>query len=159
MTFSSNQVRLLLLSSQGGSITRVVKRTTFFVRQIFILQHVRVPVRLILVIVLLSHFHCAHSSATCLENVLLHLQKQFSPLLLLCECTFITLKRQVDWTSLYSWFVYNLLLFRQAAMDISARYCQKELEAYGSCVASNPSKWQQMCHELKMKVAKCTSSQ
>ncbi|XP_037545016.1 coiled-coil-helix-coiled-coil-helix domain-containing protein 5 [Nematolebias whitei] len=46
----------------------------------------------------------------------------------------------------------------QAAMDISARYCQKELEAYGSCVASNPSKWQQMCHELKTKVAKCTSS-
>ncbi|XP_013880442.1 coiled-coil-helix-coiled-coil-helix domain-containing protein 5 [Austrofundulus limnaeus] len=46
----------------------------------------------------------------------------------------------------------------QAAMDISAKYCQKELEAYGSCVASNPSKWQQKCHELKAKVANCTSS-
>ncbi|KAF6727712.1 Coiled-coil-helix-coiled-coil-helix domain-containing protein 5 [Oryzias melastigma] len=46
----------------------------------------------------------------------------------------------------------------QAAMDISAKYCQKELESYGSCVSSNPSTWQQKCHELKMKVAHCTSS-
>uniref|UniRef100_A0A1A8MRC8 Coiled-coil-helix-coiled-coil-helix domain containing 5 n=2 Tax=Nothobranchius TaxID=28779 RepID=A0A1A8MRC8_9TELE len=46
----------------------------------------------------------------------------------------------------------------QAAMEISARYCQKELEAYGSCVASNPSTWQQLCHDLKMKVSKCTST-
>uniref|UniRef100_A0A3P9JY40 IMS import disulfide relay-system CHCH-CHCH-like Cx9C domain-containing protein n=2 Tax=Oryzias latipes TaxID=8090 RepID=A0A3P9JY40_ORYLA len=46
----------------------------------------------------------------------------------------------------------------QAAMDISAKYCQKELESYGSCVSSNPSTWQQKCHELKMKVAHCTAS-
>ncbi|XP_026181967.1 coiled-coil-helix-coiled-coil-helix domain-containing protein 5 [Mastacembelus armatus] len=46
----------------------------------------------------------------------------------------------------------------QAAMDITARYCHKEMEAYGSCVASNPSTWQQKCDELKMKVAHCTSS-
>uniref|UniRef100_H3C497 IMS import disulfide relay-system CHCH-CHCH-like Cx9C domain-containing protein n=1 Tax=Tetraodon nigroviridis TaxID=99883 RepID=H3C497_TETNG len=32
------------------------------------------------------------------------------------------------------------------------------MEAYGSCVASNPLTWQQKCHELKMKVAQCTSS-
>lgn len=46
----------------------------------------------------------------------------------------------------------------QAAFDITAKYCQKEMEAYGSCVASNPSCWQQTCHDLKMKVAHCTSS-
>lgn len=49
--------------------------------------------------------------------------------------------------------------FRQAAMDIAAKYCHKEMEAYGSCVASSPSTWQHNCHELKMKVAQCTSSQ
>ncbi|XP_059892823.1 coiled-coil-helix-coiled-coil-helix domain-containing protein 5 [Gadus macrocephalus] len=46
----------------------------------------------------------------------------------------------------------------QAAMNITAKYCQKEMEEYGSCVASNPSTWQHHCHELKMKVANCTSS-
>ncbi|XP_037649225.1 coiled-coil-helix-coiled-coil-helix domain-containing protein 5 [Sebastes umbrosus] len=46
----------------------------------------------------------------------------------------------------------------QAAMDITAKYCHKEMEAYGSCVASNPSTWQSKCHELKVKVAECTSS-
>uniref|UniRef100_A0AAQ4RA19 IMS import disulfide relay-system CHCH-CHCH-like Cx9C domain-containing protein n=1 Tax=Gasterosteus aculeatus aculeatus TaxID=481459 RepID=A0AAQ4RA19_GASAC len=46
----------------------------------------------------------------------------------------------------------------QAAMDITAKYCHKEMEAYGSCVASNPSTWQTKCHELKVKVAQCTSS-
>lgn len=51
------------------------------------------------------------------------------------------------------------LTFRQAAMNITAKYCHNEMEAYGSCVASNPSTWQQECHELKMKVAQCTSSQ
>ncbi|XP_054615765.1 coiled-coil-helix-coiled-coil-helix domain-containing protein 5 isoform X1 [Dunckerocampus dactyliophorus] len=46
----------------------------------------------------------------------------------------------------------------QAALNITAKYCHKEMEAYGSCVASNPSTWQETCHELKMKVAQCTSS-
>ncbi|XP_034395486.1 coiled-coil-helix-coiled-coil-helix domain-containing protein 5 [Cyclopterus lumpus] len=46
----------------------------------------------------------------------------------------------------------------QAAMDITAKYCHAEMEAYGSCVASNPSTWQSKCHELKIKVAQCTSS-
>ncbi|KAM3597563.1 uncharacterized protein V6R79_006165 [Siganus canaliculatus] len=32
------------------------------------------------------------------------------------------------------------------------------MEAYGSCVAYNPSTWQEKCHELKIKVAQCTSS-
>ncbi|XP_028310772.1 coiled-coil-helix-coiled-coil-helix domain-containing protein 5 isoform X2 [Gouania willdenowi] len=43
-------------------------------------------------------------------------------------------------------------------MDITAKYCHKEMEAYGSCVASNPSTWQHTCHKLKMDVAQCTSS-
>ncbi|XP_053708390.1 coiled-coil-helix-coiled-coil-helix domain-containing protein 5 [Synchiropus splendidus] len=46
----------------------------------------------------------------------------------------------------------------QAAMDITAKYCGKEIEAYGACVAANPSSWQQQCHHLKMKVSQCTSS-
>ncbi|KAJ8251356.1 hypothetical protein GJAV_G00220470 [Gymnothorax javanicus] len=46
----------------------------------------------------------------------------------------------------------------QAAMEITARYCGKEMQDYGSCVASNPTSWQQQCHELKLKVARCTSS-
>ncbi|XP_061568133.1 coiled-coil-helix-coiled-coil-helix domain-containing protein 5 [Cololabis saira] len=46
----------------------------------------------------------------------------------------------------------------QAAMEITAKYCHKEMESYGSCVASNPSTWQLKCHELKMKVSQCTSS-
>ncbi|KAM9844256.1 coiled-coil-helix-coiled-coil-helix domain-containing protein 5 [Aulostomus maculatus] len=47
----------------------------------------------------------------------------------------------------------------QAALDITAKYCQKEMEAYGSCVASHPTTWQQECYELKLKVAQCTSTQ
>lgn len=44
-------------------------------------------------------------------------------------------------------------------MDITAKFCQKEMEEYGACVASNPSSWQEQCHHLKVKVAQCTSSQ
>ncbi len=97
--------------------------------------------------------------------------------LLLCESGCIQLVYSIYYVSsaCYSKFirlmvagslVYNHSLiyihplpFRQAAMDITAKYCQKEMEAYGSCVASNPSTWQHTCHELKMKVAQCTSSQ
>ncbi|KAF7690964.1 hypothetical protein HF521_011261 [Silurus meridionalis] len=46
----------------------------------------------------------------------------------------------------------------QAAMDITAKFCQKEMEEYGACVASSPSTWQERCHHLKVKVAQCTSS-
>ncbi|MGH0154351.1 UNVERIFIED_CONTAM: hypothetical protein FKN15_029010 [Acipenser sinensis] len=49
-------------------------------------------------------------------------------------------------------------LRRQAAMEITAKYCRKEMEDYGMCVASNPSSWQQDCYQLKVKVAHCTSS-
>ncbi|XP_017557062.1 coiled-coil-helix-coiled-coil-helix domain-containing protein 5 isoform X1 [Pygocentrus nattereri] len=46
----------------------------------------------------------------------------------------------------------------QAAMEITAKYCQKEMEEYGACVASHPAEWQQQCQHLKVKVAQCTSS-
>ncbi|KAI4882416.1 hypothetical protein NFI96_025177, partial [Prochilodus magdalenae] len=46
----------------------------------------------------------------------------------------------------------------QAAMEITAKYCQKEMEQYGACVASYPAEWQQQCQHLKVKVAQCTSS-
>ncbi|KAG5832776.1 coiled-coil-helix-coiled-coil-helix domain-containing protein 5 [Anguilla rostrata] len=46
----------------------------------------------------------------------------------------------------------------QVAMEITARHCRREMEDYGTCVASNPSSWQQQCHDLKLKVAQCTSS-
>ncbi|XP_062388870.1 coiled-coil-helix-coiled-coil-helix domain-containing protein 5 isoform X2 [Sardina pilchardus] len=46
----------------------------------------------------------------------------------------------------------------QAAMEITARFCHKEMEEYGACVSSNPSTWQDTCQELKLKVAQCTSS-
>nr|XP_060619839.1 coiled-coil-helix-coiled-coil-helix domain-containing protein 5 isoform X2 [Anolis sagrei ordinatus] len=47
---------------------------------------------------------------------------------------------------------------RQAALEVTARHCRKESEAYGQCVATNPSSWQQDCHQLKVEMAKCTSS-
>ncbi|XP_072531363.1 coiled-coil-helix-coiled-coil-helix domain-containing protein 5 isoform X2 [Salminus brasiliensis] len=43
-------------------------------------------------------------------------------------------------------------------MEITTKYCQKEIEEYGVCVASHPAAWQQQCQDLKMKVAQCTSS-
>ncbi|XP_041032905.1 coiled-coil-helix-coiled-coil-helix domain-containing protein 5 isoform X4 [Carcharodon carcharias] len=46
----------------------------------------------------------------------------------------------------------------QAAFEITARYCSKEMEDYGQCVASNPASWQKDCHQLKTSVAQCTSS-
>ncbi|NP_001297900.1 coiled-coil-helix-coiled-coil-helix domain-containing protein 5 [Esox lucius] len=46
----------------------------------------------------------------------------------------------------------------QVAMDITTKHCHKEMENYGQCVASNQLTWQQHCHDLKMKVAQCTSS-
>uniref|UniRef100_U3FZN7 Coiled-coil-helix-coiled-coil-helix domain-containing protein 5 n=1 Tax=Micrurus fulvius TaxID=8637 RepID=U3FZN7_MICFL len=46
----------------------------------------------------------------------------------------------------------------QAALEITLRYCHKETEQYGRCVAANPSSWQLDCHQLKLDMAKCTSS-
>ncbi|XP_061470468.1 coiled-coil-helix-coiled-coil-helix domain-containing protein 5 isoform X2 [Rhineura floridana] len=48
---------------------------------------------------------------------------------------------------------------RQAVLEVTARHCRKEAEQYGQCVTANPSTWQQDCHQLKLDMAKCTSSQ
>ncbi|XP_039087627.1 coiled-coil-helix-coiled-coil-helix domain-containing protein 5 isoform X1 [Hyaena hyaena] len=47
---------------------------------------------------------------------------------------------------------------RQAALEVTARYCGRELEQYGQCVAAKPESWQRDCHHLKMSIAQCTSS-
>ncbi|XP_027411253.1 coiled-coil-helix-coiled-coil-helix domain-containing protein 5 isoform X1 [Bos indicus] len=46
----------------------------------------------------------------------------------------------------------------QAALEITARYCSRELEQYGQCVAAKPESWQRDCHHLKMSIAQCTSA-
>uniref|UniRef100_A0A8C2RZB0 Coiled-coil-helix-coiled-coil-helix domain containing 5 n=1 Tax=Capra hircus TaxID=9925 RepID=A0A8C2RZB0_CAPHI len=46
----------------------------------------------------------------------------------------------------------------QAALEITARYCGRELEQYGQCVAAKPESWQRDCHHLKMSIAQCTSA-
>ncbi|GCB65033.1 hypothetical protein scyTo_0014844 [Scyliorhinus torazame] len=56
------------------------------------------------------------------------------------------------------WSGPELLAAMQAAFEITTRYCSKEMEAYGQCVGSNPSSWQTDCHQLKTRVAQCTSS-
>ncbi|XP_024245732.1 coiled-coil-helix-coiled-coil-helix domain-containing protein 5 isoform X1 [Oncorhynchus tshawytscha] len=63
--------------------------------------------------------------------------------------------------SLFTFFLNkpsNYLHHKHVAMDITTKYCHKEMESYGQCVAAHPSTWQQHCQELKMKVAQCTSS-
>ncbi|XP_027713498.1 coiled-coil-helix-coiled-coil-helix domain-containing protein 5 isoform X2 [Vombatus ursinus] len=46
----------------------------------------------------------------------------------------------------------------QAALEVTARYCSRELEQYGQCVAAKPQSWQRDCYHLKMSIAQCTSS-
>ncbi|XP_075049910.1 coiled-coil-helix-coiled-coil-helix domain-containing protein 5 [Mixophyes fleayi] len=46
----------------------------------------------------------------------------------------------------------------EAALEVTAKYCRKELEAYGQCVTDKPGTWQHDCHKLKVDVAQCTSS-
>ncbi|XP_016371602.1 coiled-coil-helix-coiled-coil-helix domain-containing protein 5-like [Sinocyclocheilus rhinocerous] len=46
----------------------------------------------------------------------------------------------------------------EAAMAITTKYCQKELDEYGACVVSHPVSWQEKCVDLKLRVAQCTSS-
>uniref|UniRef100_A0ABI7Z6U4 Coiled-coil-helix-coiled-coil-helix domain containing 5 n=1 Tax=Felis catus TaxID=9685 RepID=A0ABI7Z6U4_FELCA len=50
------------------------------------------------------------------------------------------------------------MFHRQAALEVTARYCGRELEQYGQCVAAKPESWQRDCHHLKMSIAQCTSS-
>ncbi|KAF4016352.1 hypothetical protein G4228_007785, partial [Cervus hanglu yarkandensis] len=51
-----------------------------------------------------------------------------------------------------------IMSHRQAALEITARYCGRELEQYGQCVAAKPESWQRDCHHLKMSIAQCTSA-
>uniref|UniRef100_A0A8D2AXQ5 Coiled-coil-helix-coiled-coil-helix domain containing 5 n=1 Tax=Sciurus vulgaris TaxID=55149 RepID=A0A8D2AXQ5_SCIVU len=46
----------------------------------------------------------------------------------------------------------------QAALEVTARYCGRQLEQYGQCVTAKPESWQRDCHHLKMSIAQCTSS-
>ncbi|XP_032760084.1 coiled-coil-helix-coiled-coil-helix domain-containing protein 5 [Rattus rattus] len=46
----------------------------------------------------------------------------------------------------------------QAALEVTARYCSRELDQYGQCVAAKPESWHRDCHYLKMSIARCTSS-
>nr|XP_013002833.1 coiled-coil-helix-coiled-coil-helix domain-containing protein 5 isoform X2 [Cavia porcellus] len=46
----------------------------------------------------------------------------------------------------------------QVALEITARYCGRELDQYGQCVAAKPESWQRDCHYLKMSIARCTSA-
>uniref|UniRef100_A0A8D1P3W1 Coiled-coil-helix-coiled-coil-helix domain containing 5 n=1 Tax=Sus scrofa TaxID=9823 RepID=A0A8D1P3W1_PIG len=52
----------------------------------------------------------------------------------------------------------SVLSHRQAALEVTARYCSRELEQYGQCVAAKPESWQRDCHHLKMSISQCTSS-
>nr|KAF6267040.1 coiled-coil-helix-coiled-coil-helix domain containing 5 [Myotis myotis] len=47
----------------------------------------------------------------------------------------------------------------QAALEVTARHCGRELDQYGQCVAAKPESWQRDCHHLKMSIARCTSNQ
>ncbi|XP_036291890.1 coiled-coil-helix-coiled-coil-helix domain-containing protein 5 isoform X2 [Pipistrellus kuhlii] len=46
----------------------------------------------------------------------------------------------------------------QAALEVTARHCGRELDQYGQCVAAKPESWQRDCHHLKMNIARCTSN-
>ena len=54
-----------------------------------------------------------------------------------------------------------LLLYscREAVVSLVLKYCGKELEEYGTCVASNPENWQNKCKELGEKASACSSGQ
>eukprot|EP00058_Branchiostoma_floridae_P008258 XP_002593746.1 hypothetical protein BRAFLDRAFT_124473 [Branchiostoma floridae] len=43
-------------------------------------------------------------------------------------------------------------------MELVAKFCHSELEAYGSCVQDNPQNWPTKCAELKKKVSNCSST-
>ncbi|XP_074836194.1 coiled-coil-helix-coiled-coil-helix domain-containing protein 5 [Carettochelys insculpta] len=47
---------------------------------------------------------------------------------------------------------------RQAALEVAVRHCRSEMEQYGRCVAASPATWQQDCDQLKLNMARCTSS-
>lgn len=48
---------------------------------------------------------------------------------------------------------------RQAALEITARYCRSEMEQYGRCVAASPASWQSDCHRLRLDMSRCAAAQ
>ncbi|XP_039370660.1 coiled-coil-helix-coiled-coil-helix domain-containing protein 5, partial [Mauremys reevesii] len=46
----------------------------------------------------------------------------------------------------------------EAALEVTARHCRSELDQYGRCVAASPATWQQDCHRLKLRMARCAAS-
>ncbi|XP_074977693.1 coiled-coil-helix-coiled-coil-helix domain-containing protein 5 isoform X2 [Caretta caretta] len=55
--------------------------------------------------------------------------------------------------------VFRVCSARQhAALEVAARHCRGEMEQYGRCVAASPATWQQDCHQLKLRMARCASS-
>ncbi|XP_066233826.1 coiled-coil-helix-coiled-coil-helix domain-containing protein 5 [Saccopteryx leptura] len=59
----------------------------------------------------------------------------------------------------YSWTNFpRTSLEMQAALEVTARHCGRELDRYGQCVAAKPESWQRDCHHLKMSIARCTSN-
>lgn len=48
--------------------------------------------------------------------------------------------------------------FRQAALEITARYCRNEMEQYGRCVAASPTSWQTDCHSLRLSMSRCAAT-
>ncbi|XP_078686757.1 coiled-coil-helix-coiled-coil-helix domain-containing protein 5-like [Branchiostoma floridae x Branchiostoma belcheri] len=52
----------------------------------------------------------------------------------------------------------HFLYFRNVVMELVAKFCHSELEAYGSCVQDNPQSWPTKCAELKKKVSNCSST-
>ncbi|XP_052525843.1 coiled-coil-helix-coiled-coil-helix domain-containing protein 5 [Tympanuchus pallidicinctus] len=47
---------------------------------------------------------------------------------------------------------------RQAALEITARYCRNEMEQYGRCVAASPTSWQTDCHSLRLSMSRCAAT-
>ncbi|KFR04356.1 Coiled-coil-helix-coiled-coil-helix domain-containing protein 5, partial [Nipponia nippon] len=47
---------------------------------------------------------------------------------------------------------------REAALEITARYCRSEMEQYGRCVAASPASWQRDCHRLRLSMSRCAAA-
>ncbi|XP_019369373.1 PREDICTED: coiled-coil-helix-coiled-coil-helix domain-containing protein 5 [Gavialis gangeticus] len=45
-----------------------------------------------------------------------------------------------------------------AALEVAARYCGREMDLYGQCVAARPASWQQDCSDLRRDMARCAAA-
>ncbi|XP_069737688.1 coiled-coil-helix-coiled-coil-helix domain-containing protein 5 [Phaenicophaeus curvirostris] len=46
----------------------------------------------------------------------------------------------------------------EAALEVTARYCRKEMEEYGRCVAASPATWQSDCERLRLGISRCAAA-